>query len=684
MTTPRPARRTGALGLLLLLLLAFLPSTATAAPAEDGKNDRKAVFGVQPSGPGKPDQRPHFSYGVTGGAAMRDQIALWNYGTRPLTLDVYASDAVNTVDGGFDLLPAGTKPTDAGSWIRLARNKVTVPPKGRVIVPFTLAVPKNVTPGDHTGGIVASLSGTGKDAKGNRVRLDQRVGARVYLRVAGALHPELTVDDVTAEYHGSLNPLAAGSATVTYTVRNTGNVRLGARQAVRVNGLFGSSVIASGVRDLGELLPGSALTVTAEAEGIAPLFHASAVVSVQPVQTRDGVDPRLPSLTRSVPLWTVPWTALGLLVLLAAGVSWRVRSRRNRRGPKAAAPKTSTEKPEKPEKPENPELPDKELIVQFSRLTRRTAAGVAVAATTALAGVGILTVPAATAAPLGTARITPGEGADDTSIALTTSGACPAPATHVLVKVAGKGFPADGKNVVGNAPLGTYGQDPTGTGFIVPLTMTMRDYANEAGFTTLEGRYDLTVICRKAFGTETYGDFTGSLWFTSPTVYQDTDPDGTNPTGTPTTTATPTGTTPTPTDTATTTATPTDTATASPTDTASPSATTSPTATDTASAPATGGDTVGVSTSIRPTTASPSATGTGSSDAGGTDGSGSGSGSGDASGSGGTGGGHGGGGLAHTGADPLLLGLLAAALVAAGTFAVRWARRRGLITFGTH
>ncbi|MFJ5829685.1 WxL protein peptidoglycan domain-containing protein [Streptomyces sp. NPDC093089] len=666
MTPPSPARPAGALLTALLVLLlacAGIPHATAAAPADGGKNDGKAVFGVQPSGPRKPDQRPHFSYGVTGGAGIQDRIALWNYGSRPLTLDVYASDAVNTVDGGFDLLPAGAKPTDAGSWIKLAKNKVTIPPKGRVIVPFTLTVPTEATPGDHTGGIVASLSGTGKDARGNQVRLDQRVGARVYLRVAGTIRPELTVDGVRAEYHGSPNPFAAGTATVTYTVRNTGNVRLGARQAVRVNGLFGSSVIASGTRDLGELLPGSALTVTAEADGVAPLLRASAVVSVQPVVTRDGVDPRLPSLTRSVPLWTVPWTALGLLLLLVAGLLWRRRARRNGRGRRtAAAPATSTANPE------NPEIPDKELIVQFRRLSRRTAAGTALAAATALAGVGILVVPTATAAPLGTARITPGQGADDTSISLTTSGGCPSPATHVLVKVTGKGFPAEGKNVVGNAPLSTYGQDPTGTGFVVPLTMTMRDYANEAGFTTLEGRYDLTVICRKAFGTDTYGDFTGSLWFTSGTAYRDTDPAGPNPTGTPS--GTPTSTT-TPTGTAS--PTPSDTATASPTGTAS--ATASPTGTP--SETATGGDTVGVSTSIRPSTATPSATGPGSTDAGGTTGSGGASGGA----SGGSGGG--GGGLADTGADPLLLGILAAALVAAGAFAVRWARRRGLLTFGT-
>ena len=40
----------------------------------------------------------------------------------------------------------------------------------------------------------------------------------------------------SADFHGVANPFAPGSATVTYTVRNTGNVRLGGRESVTVAG----------------------------------------------------------------------------------------------------------------------------------------------------------------------------------------------------------------------------------------------------------------------------------------------------------------------------------------------------------------------------------------------------------------------------------------------------------------
>ncbi|MFD3675837.1 WxL protein peptidoglycan domain-containing protein [Streptomyces sp. NPDC058613] len=670
----RPGPPTAAVLLALALALLLVPSAqasqasqaseasqASAASAASSRSrgvpaqDKKATFGVQPAAPEKPDARPHFSYGVTGGAGLRDQIAVWNYGDEPLTLGLYASDAVNTADGGFDLLPAGRAPKDTGSWITLEKDKVTVPPKGNVIVPFTVRVPSDVTPGDHTGGIVASLAGSGQDDQGNKVRLDQRVGARVYVRAAGTLTPRLEVQDVSAAYEGAANPFGAGSATVTYTLRNTGNVRLGARQAVRINGMFGASVTATGPEDLGDLLPGSALTVTARADGVAPLLRSSAVVSVQPVRARDGVDPKLPSVTRSVALWTIPWTLLALILLAVAGGLWARRRKRLARAAATASARRGDTRGTHDS--QNPQTAQKEPVVQFTRPARRTVAGLAAvsAAIAGFAAVAVAQPTAVRAAPAGTALVNPAAGTDTTSIDLAASAACPAPATHILVKVTGKGFPAEGKNVVGNSPLSTYGQAPSG-GAVVPLTMTMRDYASEAGFTTLEGRYDLTVVCRKAFGSETYGDFTGSLWFTSNTVYQATDP--AQPTPTPTGTQSPT---PTPTATPTSTVTPTP----MPTGTGSPA----PTPSTSVSPSGTGGDSVGVSTVVpggaAGTTGSSGGTGTGGGTGGGSA----------------TGGSGAKGSLSDTGVDAGLMALIAAALVVTGALAVWWARRRGLLTF---
>ncbi|MFE5815320.1 hypothetical protein ACFQ6S_18170 [Streptomyces sp. NPDC056479] len=248
--------------------------------------------------------------------------------------------------------------------------------------------------------------------------------------------------------------------------------------------------------------------------------------------------------------------------------------------------------------------------------------------------------------------VTPETGTDTEGMSLTTSAACPAEATNLIVDVTGSGFPADGQNVVGNSPLGTYGTTPNG-GIVVPLSDTMRNYASTAGFTTLQGRYDFTLTCRTAFNGASLRDFTASIWFTSNTAYRNTDPAGPGNTPTPTDTASATPTdsgtptdTATPTDPPTDTESPTDTAlpTDTPTDTALPTDTAAPTDTSAADGGTTGGGSQDISTDV----------------SGGASGGGSG----------------GGGSMAATGVNAGALGALSAALVVAGFVIVRRARRR--------
>ncbi|MFF2850654.1 WxL protein peptidoglycan domain-containing protein [Streptomyces sp. NPDC058001] len=640
MTSTPMAARAVALGTVLLAcLLVLLPAPGAVASARTETGDGRATFGVQPSGPKKPDRRSDFSYSATPGAAVRDHIAVLNHSTRPLTLSVYASDAFTTEDGGFDLLARGRKSKDAGTWVTPTKRKVTVPARSRAVVPFTLTVPAKAAPGDHAAGIVAALVSTRTGAKGDRVAVEQRVGARVHIRVAGELKPQLTVEDLHATYHGTANPFGGGSATVTYTVRNTGNVRLGARQTVRVSNAVSGPRTADKVPAVKQLLPGGSVKVTASVHDVFPALRSTATVTVDPVPVGGDIDPALPGTTRSTDFWTVPWALLALLLLIVAGVTaWLLRRRRRaRRAAGAASPVP---------------LPSQVKKEKISMLTKRSSRPALVAAASLLAatgGVVLLGAPPAYAETLGKVSVTPATGADDSPMTLTTSGACPATGDHLIVSVAGKGFPAGGQNVVGTSPTAMY--PVAGAGYEVPLTSTMRDYASVAGFKTLEGKYEFTVTCRKAFGEATFGDFKGSIWFTSPTEYRDTDPAGPGPSDSGSPTPSSPGESTPPAESESPSASPEPSDTGEPTDTALPTETTDPGTTD-------GG------------------TGTDGGTSAGSDGS--------------TGGstdvstdvkGGGGGVLANTGAQATALSLASLTLIGLGALAVRWARRRGLLTF---
>ncbi|GAA0811242.1 WxL protein peptidoglycan domain-containing protein [Spirilliplanes yamanashiensis] len=311
--------RTIAAAAAALVLLVPAPVAAAPAPATGG-----AAWSVQPSSRTGPGNRPFFAYDLAPGGTVTDYVGVTNLGSAPLTLNVYGSDAFTTPAGGYDLLPADRPPVDVGSWLRLARTTVTVPPRSRADIPFTLTAPANASPGDHAGGIVASVTSTAADASGHSTRLEQRVGARIYLRVNGALNPGLRVDGLRAAFAPGWTPFA-GRLTLTYTARNTGNVRLGAGQTARVEGLFGLPAGERALEPLPELLPGAAVERTVVLEDVPALVRLSAAVS-------------LAGHTRSTAgTWALSWWYALPLLLVAGAVVLLVRRRRRRATPPGTA-----------------------------------------------------------------------------------------------------------------------------------------------------------------------------------------------------------------------------------------------------------------------------------------------------------------------------------------------------------
>lgn len=328
------------LGRRARLLVAVLVATAvTAGLAPAASAAPTVTFGVQPSGPAKPDGRPFFTFGATPGSKLTDHVAFLNYSLVPLRLKVYATDALNTADGGFGLLEARQKAVDAGQWVTLGTKSpfVLVParksknsPPGQVIVAVTMNVPPGASPGDHGAGIIASLSTVSRNAQGANVILDQRVATRVYVRVTGKVRTHLDIENLAATYHQSLNPFGRGSATVTYTVHNTGNVKLGGQQAVEISGLFSGTVQAPKPVDIPLLFPGSSVNVTVEVAGVLPSIRKTATVTVVPLMLSGDVDPGLAvRLTAATDFWAIPWMLIALIVLLCLAIAaWRYRRRR--------------------------------------------------------------------------------------------------------------------------------------------------------------------------------------------------------------------------------------------------------------------------------------------------------------------------------------------------------------------
>ena len=313
------------LGLLLLPLLAPAvvaasagaaapPSTVVPIPGLEDVAPGEVVhsWALAPAGSNEVNGnggRADLSYTADPGSTIDDAVTLYNFGTEQLTFRVYATDAFNNVDGTFDLLPGDQEPTDVGSWVGVEQELISVPPGQQATIPIMVTIPPDAAPGDHVGGVVASSPTFGPGPTGDLVEVDRRIGTRLYVRVNGPISADLAVADVSTDYSHSVNPFA-GTATVTFTIQNRGNVRMGSTAEVSVGGPFGIGRQSVEIDDLPELLPGERATRTVTLDDVPAGVINTTKVEVTPLDDELGTPTSSSTRTFAPPI--------GLLVLVLA------------------------------------------------------------------------------------------------------------------------------------------------------------------------------------------------------------------------------------------------------------------------------------------------------------------------------------------------------------------------------
>jgi hypothetical protein len=291
---------------------------------------------------GPDPNRALYNYGVVAaGSSIVDHVEIVNRSKQSAAFSIYVADATGTTAQGTLILQLpGQKPTDVGGWASFpggAAQLSTIIPGGKAIIePFTMNVPRQATPGDHTGALIASVGVPKKNAAGVVVVQNYRIAVPIELRVPGALHAGLQVRSVSTGFSSPLNPFGSGSASVSYTVTNTGNVRQSGAQLVSVTGPFGQG---SSVHPpiLPTVLPGDSVRVTVTVPGLFPDGPMNATVKLTPGWPKLTIplSQSAPAASASASLFAIPWSLLGFILLLAAlGVGvrfyFRYRSRLRR------------------------------------------------------------------------------------------------------------------------------------------------------------------------------------------------------------------------------------------------------------------------------------------------------------------------------------------------------------------
>ena len=307
----------GSVALFLLVALNVLVGASPVSAAQNG------LYSIQPATITGQNPRQWFNYLLNPGATVTDAVTVTNLTTQSIAFTLYTADAINAQCGGFAINPSDVPKHTVGSWITLSDSLFTLPPHTLANVPFTLRVPRNITPGDYAGGIVLQTVNPAVEKRGN-VTFDvfNNVGTRVYVRIAGPLHPGLAVSKLSVKTHGFAG-LVGGpvSSTVTYTLTNTGNQILNPTARLGVSPLLGSGVKVP-PRILSSLLPHNSATVTYKIKNMEPWLRLDASLKVS---SGAGIT------TAGDSAWVVPWLLILALVLIFLLVWWLLRRRRHKR-----------------------------------------------------------------------------------------------------------------------------------------------------------------------------------------------------------------------------------------------------------------------------------------------------------------------------------------------------------------
>lgn len=286
--------------------------TATASTAADDA----ATWAVSPAGIDGRDARSWIQTTGEPGGFVSEHLAVTNLSASPASFALSAADGRYTARGRFTMLEEGETSTGAGTWISLPPT-VDVSAGATVVVPFTISVPANATPGDHSAGVAASLTIPSSDA-GSALAVQGRVGFRVTIRVPGELRPSIAVSSVEGFYTDEWNPFRPGRLSLSYIVANTGNT------LVEVSDSF-----APDAASRGRLLPGDSRRVSVDAVDAWPMMLVERPLTV----TGHIPDSELGDVTSTATVSVVaaPWPQAAALIvlglLLAAGIAARRRQR---------------------------------------------------------------------------------------------------------------------------------------------------------------------------------------------------------------------------------------------------------------------------------------------------------------------------------------------------------------------
>jgi len=149
---------------------------------------------------------------VNPGETIADVITLHNNGEVPMDLTVYWEDFeyLPPYDGKKNFMPAGSSPFTMSNWIAFSPREVTIPPKGKRDINYTIKVPSDAVGGHY--GVLFFESGSREKSQVTGVNIVTRLGALFF------------IESANKNKSAALNNINLKESTITGTFENKGNI----------------------------------------------------------------------------------------------------------------------------------------------------------------------------------------------------------------------------------------------------------------------------------------------------------------------------------------------------------------------------------------------------------------------------------------------------------------------------
>jgi LysM repeat protein len=226
MTIRRIAQSTRLVGRLTFIVAVFCVVLGTSASAVE-----QGGLGGKPAHPKADNSRSQsiFVHALDPGKQARDGVEVINNTTKTKQVLVYAVDSQVSSGGAFACAQMADKPIAVGTWVTLDKTQITLEPRSKQVVDFTIKTPKNASPGEHNGCIVIQDTEQHTTSDSNGIVLSLRSAIRLSVTIPGDIKKGLVFTGVGAQTKEDKKLLLSTG------LRNNGNVSLDTKIEVKLS-----------------------------------------------------------------------------------------------------------------------------------------------------------------------------------------------------------------------------------------------------------------------------------------------------------------------------------------------------------------------------------------------------------------------------------------------------------------